>query len=68
MDALPFTDSSAGLSTTHTVTNSNVTLSTSAPSASFVESASFNGSSSYLSVSGSSDFAFGYGDFTIDFW
>jgi hypothetical protein len=49
-----------------TVTNNNVTFSTSSKFGS--HAASFNGSSSYLSIPDSADFDFGSGDFTVDMW
>jgi hypothetical protein len=52
--------------TPKTVTNNNVTFSSSSKFGS--HAASFNGSNAYLSVPDSDDFAFGSGDFTIDTW
>jgi len=53
--------------TPKTVTNNNVTFSDSIYKFG-THAASFNGSSSYLSVPDSDDWNFGSGDFTIDLW
>ena len=58
------TDSSASA---HTVTNSNVTWDTTNKEFG-TASASFNGTSSVLTSADSADWAFGSGDFTIDWW
>lgn len=52
--------------TSKTVTNSNVTFSTTKKFGS--HSASFNGTNSTLTIADSADWHFGTGDFTIDFW
>jgi hypothetical protein len=53
--------------TPKTVTNNNVTFSDSIYKFA-THSASFNGSTAYLTVPDSDDWNFGTGDFTIDFW
>jgi len=51
-----------------TVTNNNVTFSNTAGQYKWGYSGIFNGSTSYLTVPESTDWDFGSGDFTIDFW
>lgn len=60
-----FTDSSASAHTVTTVGNAQVDT---AQSKFGGESGLFDGSGDRLTLDGSSDFAFGTGDFTIDFW
>jgi len=49
-----------------TITNSNVSIATTAGY--YGSAALFNGSNAYLSIPSNSDFGFGTGNFTIDFW
>jgi len=60
-----FIDSSASA---HTVTPNNITVTTSNGNPGFNQSAQLTVNSSYLSIPNSSDWSFGTGDFTIDFW
>lgn len=63
-----FTDSAIGGAAPHTVTaNGNAQIDT-AESKFGGAAALFDGAGDYLSLDGSSDFAFGTGDLTVDFW
>ena len=60
-----FTDDSAS---NHTVTRTNITTVTAAKKFGSASSEQPNTTGKYLTIGNSSDFAFGSGDFTIDFW
>jgi hypothetical protein len=60
-----FTDDSAS---NHTVTRTNLTTVTATKKFGSASSERPNSTGKYLTIGNSSDFAFGSGDFTIDFW
>jgi hypothetical protein len=64
-DGTVFTDSSAN---SHVVTVSGNTVTKTAEKKFGTSSAYFDGTGDYLSIPDSSDWAFGTGDFTIEFW
>lgn len=53
---------------TVTNTSNNATYSTTSPPTGMTSSINFNGSSSFVRLDGSSDFTFGTGDFTIEYY